>query len=399
LENFEMKKTLVALAALAATASFAQSSVSITGIVDVGYQAITNLADQTTNQVGQNGAQTTTFKFIGKEDLGGGQALNFQFEVQPSVIAGDGNKFNAVYPAVANGVAANGSAQATGAASAQSGLVGKGQSYIEFADASVGSVKLGTVNTNFFNAFAAVSALGTGIGSGYGSGNTWGDFTRVESSARYDSPAFNGFSFGALKGTKNDSQFGTYSSSTNTGVTLRRSGVVDWGIKYANGPFAAQYAQRADTLSPNEASNVGVTTTYKMLGGAYDAGVAKFSLGTGSIKSDAATSATDLRLSVAAVTVPFMGTYRAILQNSNVKVNGGSTSSYNLGEKAKTSGWALEKDLSKRTFVYLRGENTDLAGYAASGYVANGARIATTAPWAGVSSKRSITSIGLSTAF
>jgi predicted porin len=398
LENFEMKKTLVALAALAATASFAQSSVTITGIVDVGYQAITNLADQTTNQIGQNGAQTSTFKFIGNENLGGGQALNFQFEVQPSYIAGDGNKFNAVYPANTQAVAANGTKQGNGAASAQSGLVGKGQSFVEFADASVGSVKLGTVNTNFFNAFAAVSALGTGIGSGYGSGNTWGDFTRVESSARYDSPAFNGFSFGLLKGTKNDSQFGVASSSA-TSVTLRRSGVVDWGIKYANGPFAAQYAQRADTATPNEASSQGVTTTYKLLGGAYDAGVAKFSLGSGSIKTDAASSATDLRLSVAAVTVPFMGSYRAILQNSNVKVNGGAAASYNTGEKAKTSGWALEKDLSKRTFVYLRGESTDLAGYAASAYIANGAAISSTAAWNGTSSKRTITSVGLSTAF
>jgi len=402
-----MKKSLVALAALAATAAFAQSAVTITGIMDANYSAISNLNDQTTNQVGQNGARTTSFKFIGTEDLGGGNAAVFQLEVQPQFISGDGNKFNAVYPSVAAGSAASaaganagisangGNKQGTGQATQQSGLTGKGESYVGLNSAQFGNVKLGTINTNMFQTFAAVSALGTGVGSGYGAGNTWGDFTRVESAARYDTPVFNGFSFGILKGTKNDSQFGITSSTTNTSVTLRRVGVLDYGLTYANGPLTVKYAQRADTNSPNEAALAGITTTTKMFGGVYDAGVAKLALGTGSIKNDSSSDAADLKLNTAAVTVPFMGTYRAIVQSGSVKANGGLAAFYTVGQKSKTTGWAIEKDLSKRTFVYLRGENTDLGGYAAAGYVANGAKLA---DWS-AGSKRPVTAVGISHQF
>jgi len=390
-----MKKSLVALAALAATAAFAQSSVTITGIMDANYSAISNLNDQTTNLVGQNGARTSTLKFIGSEDLGGGNAAVFQLEVQPQFISGDGNKFNSVFPANSSTtVAANSTKQNTGQASQQSGLTGKGESFVGINSAEYGNVKLGTINSNTFQAFAAVSALGTGIGSGYGAGNTIGDFTRFESAVRYDTPTFNGFSAGVLKGTKNDSQYGVI-GSTSTGVTLRRPGVLDWGINYANGPLAVKYTTLASTATPNEASSQGVTTTTKMLGAVYDAGVAKIAGATGTVKSDAATSAADYKINIASVTVPFMGTYRGILQTGSVKYSGGSSASVNVGEKVKTTGWALEKDLSKRTFVYLRGESTDLAGNLAGAYVANGTTLTS---WNN-GSKRSVTAVGVSHQF
>ena len=376
--------------------AFAQSTVTLSGIVDLGYQQIANLSGQQTNQVGQNGARTSTFKFNGVEDLGGGMNANFQFEVQPSYIAANGNAYNAVYtPAAATTVQANGATQRTNAASAQSGLVGKGQSFIGLTDAKLGTVQFGTINTATFGAYAAVSQLGTGIGSGYGSGNTFGDFTRYESAVAYKSPVINGFDFSLLRGTGNDSQFGVV-GTTATSATLRRPTATDIGVGYTNGPLAVKFGRLASKATGNETSGAGVVTTTQLLGGVYDAGFAKFSLGTGSVKAeDGATSSTkaDYKLTVAAVTVPF-GANRVIAQTGSVRIdNGGST--VVVGAKSKSSGIALERDLSKRTYAYLRYENTDLGGFAASSYVVNGAALAN---WNN-GSTRKITSVGISHAF
>ena len=67
-----MKKTLVALAALAATASFAQSSVTISGQLDAGIAATSSVTGvSNTNLVGGlYGANR--LRFVGVEDMGGG---------------------------------------------------------------------------------------------------------------------------------------------------------------------------------------------------------------------------------------------------------------------------------------------------------------------------------------
>ncbi|MEY4363756.1 MAG: hypothetical protein RLZZ24_1108, partial [Pseudomonadota bacterium] len=142
----------------------------------------------------------------------------------------------------------------------------------------------------------------------------------------------------------------------------------------------------------------GLTTTLKLMGAAYDAGVAKVTLGQGTFTNDAATNTLDAKVSVVGVVVPFMGTYRALAQSSYIKYSGGSSSAYNLGEKAKITGWGLEKDLSKRTFVYLRSERADLSALAASGYVVNGAALSGVT-WGTNSANRTVTALGVSHSF
>jgi hypothetical protein len=137
-----------------------------------------------------------------------------------------------------------------------------------------------------------------------------------------------------------------------------------------------------------------VITKTQLLGGSYDAGVAKFSLATGSIKNTAATTPADYKLSVAAVTVPF-GANRVIAQTGSVKIDNGASSSVIVGAKSKSSGIAFERDLSKRTYAYVRYESTDLGGFAAAAYVVNGAALAN---WNN-GSTRKVTSVGLSHAF
>jgi predicted porin len=390
-----MKKTLVAIAALAAFGAQAQSSVTMSGIVDLGYQSINNLGGQKTNQVGQSGARTTTVKLNGTEDLGAGMSANFQFEVQPSYIAGNGNAYNATYPTTVNGIVTTG-AQATNAASAQSGLVGKGASFVGLKDAKFGEIQFGTINTGTFATFAAASPLGTGVGSGYGAGNTFGDFTRVESSMAYFTPTYSGFNARIQKGTTNDNQWGAV-GSTSTGVVLRRPSILDMAASYTNGPLAVRFGRLESTATGLEATNPGVTTTTQLLSGVYDAGVAKLSIANGTIKNNAATAA-NYKVNSMGVTVPF-GANRVIAQTGSVKYSEGATTSVNVGDSVKTSGIAFERDLSKRTFVYARYETTDLKGNPSKAYIVNGAAATSNVAWGTVDSKRTVTTVGISHAF
>jgi hypothetical protein len=368
----------------------------MSGIMDGNYQAISNLGGQTTNQVGQNGARTTTVKLNGTEDLGAGMSANFQFEVQPSFIAGNGNAFNTTqataFTAVSTSTAIN-AAQFTSAASAQSGLVGKGMSFIGLKSGNLGEIRFGTINTATFGAWANASGLGTGIGSGYGSGNTFGDITRVESSVAYNSPTMSGFNVSVLRGVDNQAQFGVV-GSTATALTLRRPEVTDLGIGYTQGPLALRYGRLQSKATDNESTavNVGATTTTQITSAAYDAGVAKFGvlMGSHQNKGNALVLKLDNKWSLLSVTVP-MGANRVIAQTGTVKING-TNASYVNGAKMTSQGIALERDLSKRTYVYYRYEKTDLAGAAAGSYVVNNAILSN---WNN-GSVRKINSIGIS---
>ena len=71
-----MKKTLIALAALAATASFAQSTVTLYGVVDAAYAKGTgSVSDKT--QLKSGGYSSSRFGVRGTEDLGGGLKASF----------------------------------------------------------------------------------------------------------------------------------------------------------------------------------------------------------------------------------------------------------------------------------------------------------------------------------
>jgi predicted porin len=79
-ENYDMKKTLIALAAFAAVSAFAQSSVTMYGTVDVGFGGASKDGVETKFQ--QQSAYNSTSKigFKGTEDLGGGLKANFGLE-------------------------------------------------------------------------------------------------------------------------------------------------------------------------------------------------------------------------------------------------------------------------------------------------------------------------------
>ncbi len=79
-----MAITLVALAALAATSAFAQSSVSLYGTLDVGIGNIVykknDLMQTTRSGAELNANDSSRWGLTGKEDLGGGMAAEFKIE-------------------------------------------------------------------------------------------------------------------------------------------------------------------------------------------------------------------------------------------------------------------------------------------------------------------------------
>lgn len=95
-----MKKTLVALAALSATAgAFAQSSVTLYGILDasVGYVnktravAVTNPDGKSVIQMSDSALQSSYWGLRGSEDLGGGLKVNFNLQSDVRTDTGAGN--------------------------------------------------------------------------------------------------------------------------------------------------------------------------------------------------------------------------------------------------------------------------------------------------------------------
>lgn len=136
-----MKKSLIALAALAATTAFAQSSVTISGTLDAGVmnQKFDNGTNVTNVSTGSNGA--SRLRFVGVEDIGNGTKANFWLEMQPSFQDGT-----------------------TSAA----GLFNRG-AWLGLSDTTFGEIRLGRQGTNTVSAVCDIDQQGCYTGF-YGGG-------------------------------------------------------------------------------------------------------------------------------------------------------------------------------------------------------------------------------------
>jgi len=376
-----MKKTLVALAALASVSAFAQSTVTIDGVMDGNYTAATRYG-QGFALVSQSGARTTSIKFTGSEDLGSGMKANFRFEVQPSIIAGNANALTAT-PESAAAITANATAQTSGQASAQSGLVGKGYSFVGVSG-GFGEVQLGSINTAYLATFLnAAGRTGTGIGSMWNLDGSIPDVGRVETAAAYFTPTIAGFSGRYLLGTGNDSQYGA-----TTGTFLRRNTTNEISLAYAQGPLSVRFSNTQVKTGPNEATATAtaaaasnVTTTYSALSGSYTAGNLTLGAYSMSQKDNAgldtgSVSRQNNKATMMLYTTYQMGATRLLLNAGNRKTNAAYASTTNLaGLKTTFTGYGVEYDLSKRTYVYFRGSNMNANDLVFSSNVANGAAL------------------------
>ncbi len=305
-----MQKKIIALAVagLVSGAAFAQSNVTIYGIMDVGVYGFSG-NDESSTGVQSNGLSTSRIGFKGEEALGNGLKAIFNLEsgIDPDTKANWGSNRQA-----------------------NVGLTG-----------NFGTVLLGIQPSLSDNWHGGVSEPMGNISSRNILPGVVGGFSNEKAdAAAYYSPVFSGLQFGVLYGTKTD---------TDTDTTSRDY-YYQLGAKYANGPFAAAltYARRNEANFDDASQDwtVGATFDFKVvkLYAAYE-----LSQDVGATRSD------DNAVYTLGARVPVTkaGTFTASYSQADNDVKDTDTSAWQLG---------YEHALSKRTTAYaayMRLDNDD----------------------------------------
>jgi predicted porin len=316
LKVIEMKKSLIALAVMAASgAALAQSSVQVYGIVDAWVGSERSQVDtgnglQGVRQtlLGSGGISGSRFGFKGTEDLGGGLKANFLleqgFEVDTGKAAETGKQF---------------SRQAYVGFSGGFGEVKLGKIWTAYDDIS------GATNSAFDSAFSATAQVF--VSGGYNANPNNGLY--------YATPSFGGFSV-AL----------SYALGEDKSNVKSASKVWAAHVKYEEGPiFAGLAYQREDDGVPGNSA-----IKFTRLNGSYDFGMAKAlasygRVAVGNVKTNEYHLGVDVPLGGNLV---LSGGYAY----SKTKVAGAV-----LG-KLDGVGIALGYDLSKRTMAYAGVNNS-----------------------------------------
>jgi len=250
LEKIEMKKTLVAVAALAAV-SGAMAEVSITGVMEA---AIASKDGNTTIIGGTNGSE---IDFNVSDDLGGGLKAIATYSLLTSLTNGKGGSI--------------------GTTSAKGASVNSYNSFIGLESADFGSVKLGEQFSPSFFAGAVGDVNGRAAISSYQAGGLTG---QVANSLTYTTPAIMGVVVQYQKALDN-----TISSAQGKGYQ-------GYSLTYSNGGLTVAYGGAS---SSTNGTTGGVSES--VAGASYDFGIAKVHAGW-SGKNDAAASATGVGVKV-----------------------------------------------------------------------------------------------------
>ncbi|MGE5451614.1 MAG: porin [Acidobacteriota bacterium] len=241
-----MKKTLLALAALAATsAAFAQSSVTLYGVLDASVEKVKT--DHQVTRVSSDNLATSRIGFKGTEDLGSGLKANFVLESAVKVDTG------------ANG----GGASRFFDRAAWVGLAGgAGELRLGRQDSSIGALAGDTsiLGAQGYDDFRMINTR-----AGYG-------YRRVDNAITYILPqVVQGLTAqvqyslnGGVPGTVGTESYGAAGNYTkNYGIS----------VKYANGPLLAGlgYLNVVDDVAGAPDNRANATLVY----GGYDLGAAK----------------------------------------------------------------------------------------------------------------------------
>jgi len=240
-----MKKTQIALAALALVASTAAlaDGVTVYGVLDVGLQSVNN-GTTTTRSFGGGGTESPSLiGFRGAEDLGNGMKASFNLEA--GLNTGNGALDNGSY-------SHNGATVAAGSAVSTS-IFGRAMNV--GVEGDFGSVKAGVIMDPAFLAALGVDPRGMGNGSGTAL-NSWGYTTGYSpnllqgifnaNSVMYTSPNINGLQFSGSYGMG-----GTAAS--------RQDGTQSIGVTYAAGNL--NFAGWSNTIYADTANAKAVTNS------------------------------------------------------------------------------------------------------------------------------------------
>jgi predicted porin len=248
-----MKKSLIALAVLAAAsgAAMAQSSVTLFGVVDATLAfGRGTVADR--NQLTNSGYNSSRLGFRGTEDLGGGMAASFWLEAG---LANDDGQ----------GAATNSNNQATGAGAAvagRQGLTFNRRSTVSLSG-GFGEVRLGRDYTPHFWNLTVFDPFGTnGVGTTQTLNSSQGGVVtvRASNSIGYFLPGNLGGFYGQVQYYLGENASNVANKKDGTGASGR--------VGFANGPINVAIA-----TSSTKYLTGNIKTTN--LGGQYDLGVAK----------------------------------------------------------------------------------------------------------------------------
>lgn len=279
-----MQKKIIALAiaGLSATA-FAQSNVTIYGVIDTTFDNVKrsdSVAAQTANDVSYNRVSynSSYIGFKGAEDLGNGLKAVFQLEVGVSPDEGAALSLSRdSYGGVAGGFGTLVAGQLTGPTRALGAAmdVNEGATGIGANAALIG--KLGNNLTNLTTNAKGTPAL-TAVDRAQTQASTFD--TRWKNTVAYISPAFSGFT-GVIAYVANENKVDGAAGLDTTGW--------DMGVNYANGPLTAGLTYNPVRIQNNgllgapvtynnialNALGTDIKTDAKRLGVSYDFGVAK----------------------------------------------------------------------------------------------------------------------------
>ncbi len=312
---------------MAATASFAQSSVTISGTFDpsVANQKITYVNGNSVSQnaVYNNAQGTSQVTFKGVEDLGGGLKASFLLENDFSTrtdatVAGGGTTALATQSQTPKYGVGN------------FGALG-GEQYLGL-EGGFGSLKVGAPNTPTLTTQSASNPFSTKIGGGFGVVNS--GKVRNSNTVMYATPVFSGFSAAAAFSFKSNADTNPTTAITEVGS------ITDIGLNYANGPLAAGYSNYKVATTAAAASK-----TDNNLYATYDLGMAK--LGAGYFTQKQGTTVDTQGYSVSA-TVPLNASL-SLLANYGKK-----NDKLAANADATIGAIGLKYTLSKRTSVYAR---------------------------------------------
>ena len=286
-----MKKSLFAVAAMTAVAGAAQaqSSVTVYGILDMGYsgsnQRLVTAAGQivktTTSAFTQSQEQTSRLGFKGTEDLGGGASAFFTVEIGLTPMATNASGSGTTKDAFQNTSQNGGSA------------IDNRQSFVGLKKNGIGQFAFGRQYTPIFNAGAASdasqyanvagnviyqgSAVGTASDSGMGAASVNGAFTnRANSALTAQSDSFAGFRVSGMYAMANQNQtMNPYGAQGAANTNTSAGGATNWngwgvGADYTWNKLFATVAYQSFNTQYTE--NVGYSSNYLNLGSGASAG-------------------------------------------------------------------------------------------------------------------------------
>jgi predicted porin len=365
-----MKKLLIASAALAMVAGTAQaqSSVTVYGLIDMGYTATENslttsagattTKKQSTTGNGDGALATSRFGVRGSEDLGAGRKANFvlEYDLVDVGVGGNGQQNTAT------------SANVTQDAATNTAGFGARYSWVGLEDAKLGQLRLGRQEQSIHSVMVAGSAgaannvTGAVYSAGLGNVSTNDSGIRphnvfVNRAVTYISPRFSGFTVEAQTASQD-----LDTSGTTQAVKAEETGA---SLKYSAGKLAVAYAM-ATTKSQTATAADNVKAEQQAIAASYDFGVARvFALNTERKNSGAAgasgalqnkTKATEVGVQVPmGKTMLWASAFDAKRDGSN---NDAITTSTTAAQNALRSGdgkgfqVGARYDLSKRTAVY-----------------------------------------------